>query len=123
MNKPFDLKERTQLFAGEVLKLCSQLPTGSEIGMIRRQLGRAAASVGANYRATQRAKFRKDFVHKLSTVEEEADECLYWLELLKGSKTVSREAIEALHDEASQILAITIASKKNCQEKRALNRI
>ena len=70
MTEPRDLMDRTFNFARGVLQFCSQLPQGNETGIIKRQLVRAATSVGANYRAARRAKSRRDFLFKLSTVEE-----------------------------------------------------
>ena len=87
--KPRDLLERTFNFARDILQTCSQLPVGAEVGTIKRQLLRSGTSVGANYRAARRAKSRRDFVAKLSIVEEEADECIYWLKLLQTTNLVT----------------------------------
>ena len=73
---------------------------------------RAATSVGANYRAAQRGRSRADFIAKLGIVEEEADECLYWLELL-GALGLADDAVRIdLHREADELLAIIVASNK-----------
>jgi len=106
-----DLRDRTFEFSVRVLRLCSSLSAGSEIGVIRRQLIRAASSVGANYRAARRAKSRKDFISKLSIVEEEADECIYWISLLE-EMGCSRQETAWLKGEANEILAMIVASKK-----------
>ncbi len=79
MRNPPDLLERTKTFAIDVLKLCATFPTSAEVGQIKRQLLRAA-TVGANYQAARRGRSRRDFVAKLSIVEEEADECVYELD-------------------------------------------
>ena len=115
--KPRDLLERTFNFARDVLQFCSGLPSGAEVGTIKRQLVRSATSVGANYRAARRAKSRRDFMAKLSIVEEEADECLYWLKLLESTKSATSETPMALKVEANEILSIVIASKKTARKQ------
>jgi four helix bundle protein len=115
--KPWDLRERTFNFARDVLHLCTQLQSGAEIGTIKRQLVRSATSVGANYRAARRARSRRDFVAKLSIVEEEADECLYWLKLLELTRSIPLEVTRPLKDEANEILSIVVTSKKTARRK------
>nr|HID12468.1 four helix bundle protein [Anaerolineae bacterium] len=65
-----------------VIRLAESLPRGQTAAVVGRQLLRSATSVGANYRAACRAKSTADFISKMGTVEEEADESLYWMELL-----------------------------------------
>jgi four helix bundle protein len=77
-----DLKARTKRFAIDIIRYSRQLPRGDEFDILRRQLIRSATSVAANYRASQRAKSKADFIYRLGTVEEEADESLLWLECL-----------------------------------------
>jgi len=107
---------RTYEFASSVLIISTSLPQGLEIGVIKRQLVRAATSVGANYRAACRAKSKKDFISKLSLVEEEADECTYWISLLEKMGQEGKE-MECLKNEAGEIVAMVVASKKNRHEK------
>jgi four helix bundle protein len=92
------------------------LSVGSETGTIKRQLVRAATSVGANYRAARRARSRKDFISKLSIVEEEADECVYWLSLL-GEMGCDGEELTWLKGDANEIVAIIVASKKTARSR------
>ena len=77
-----DLADRTKQFAVAVLRFCARLPANAGIRVVRDQLARSGSSVGANYRAARRSKSLADFIHKLSIVEEEADESAYWLEVL-----------------------------------------
>lgn len=79
---------------------------------------RSATSVGANYRAACRARSRADFVAKLALVEEEADESLYWLELLKELNVPAGEDIVRLMSEAGELVSIVVASKKTAREGR-----
>lgn len=74
---PDDLKSRTRQFALRVFRLAESLPETPTARVIKNQLIRCGSSVGANYRAAWRAKSKPDFVSKMSTVEEEADETIY----------------------------------------------
>jgi four helix bundle protein len=86
-----DLKPRTKKFALDVILYSRKLPRGDEFMVIKRQLIRSATSVAANYRATQRAKSKADFINKLGTVEEEADESLSgWNVLLNWQQKNTR---------------------------------
>jgi four helix bundle protein len=72
-----DLKARTKKFALDVIRYCRKLPRGEEFSVIKYQLIKAATSTAANYRASQRAKSKADFISKMGTVEEESDESLF----------------------------------------------
>lgn len=77
-----------------------------------RQLLRCATSVGANYRAAARGKSTPDFIAKLRIVEEEADESVYWLELLERSGHIAPDVAAPLKKEAGELTAIIVASIK-----------
>lgn len=81
----------------------------------KRQLMRCAPSVAANYRAACRGKSKKDFIYKLSIVEEECDETLFWLEFLKAIE-VDVPNYDDHHKEFNEILAITVASIKRARQ-------
>ena len=110
--KPVLLDKRTKRFALNILKFVPTLPRHYSADVIGRQLIRCATSVGANYRAACRAKSSADFIAKMKIVEEEADESLYWLELLQEGGIANSQAVEPLYDEARQILAMVVASIK-----------
>lgn len=105
-----DLKQRTKTFALRVINLVNTLPDGRTAEVIGRQLLRSATSVGANYRAACRAKSNADFISKMGTEEEEADECMYWMELLTEAKLVQAEKLQPLMSEANELVAITVSS-------------
>lgn len=105
-----ELKRRTKQFGLRVIRLVESLPQNRTAEVIGRQLLRSGTSVGANYRAACRAKSRADFISKMGTVEEEADESLYWMELLIEAGIVKPELLEPLMQEANELLAITVAS-------------
>ncbi len=105
-------RARTKSFALEVIRLTITLPRSREAEVIARQLVRCSTSVGANYRAACRAKSRLDMLAKLAIVEEEADEAMYWLELLAEVLPLTRARTLELHREANELVAMTVASMK-----------
>jgi four helix bundle protein len=117
--KSEEMKARTRAFALRVIRLAESLPNTPTAKVIRDQMLRCGPSVGANYRAARRAKSRPDFVSKMGTVEEEADETIYWMELLIDAEIVKRARIADLLDEADQILSIVISSIKTAKGIRA----
>ncbi len=113
-----DLKLRTKCFAIECWRLCKQIPKLREFDSWARQLIRSSSSVGANYRAAQRAKSIADFINKLKIVEEEADETIYWLELFQKVLEPNNKEIKPLIKEANELLAIVVASIKTARKNR-----
>ena len=111
-----DLKPRTKKFALDVILYSRKLPRGDEFTIIKRQLIRSATSVAANYRAAQRAKSKADFISKLGTVEEEADESLFWLECLVELATNPHVELDRLLKEANDLTAILVTSRKRARE-------
>jgi four helix bundle protein len=110
--KEDDLKQRTKRFALSMLDVVDQLPSSLKGATVARQLVRAGTSVGANYRAACRARSKAEFVAKLGTVIEEADESAFWIELALESGLLKGDSIvESLH-EANQLVAIMTASRK-----------
>jgi len=115
-----DLQRRTKVFALDTIRFCSKLSGGTEYEMIKRQLIRAASSVGANYRAACRARSRREFIAKIGVVVEESDEVHYWLERLEELSGNNDSEVKSLQREASEIVGIMIASIKTA--RRTLNR-
>ena len=107
-----EMKERTKRFALRILKLADALPRSRSGNAIANQVVRSGTSVAANYRAMCRAKSRPDFISKASTVEEEADESCFWLELTIDAGLLSRAKVQPLLQEADEITAILVASRK-----------
>jgi four helix bundle protein len=111
MNEP-QMKDRTKQFALRVLKMADELPTSRSGNAIANQIVRSSTSVAANYRALCRAKSRADFINKTSIVEEEADESGFWLELIVDAGLMSANRVKPLLDEASELIAMLVASRK-----------
>ena len=107
-----EMQRRTKDFALRTLNLIGALPNTRPGRIIANQLGRAGTSVAANYRAVCRAKSSADMVAKISTVEEEADECAFWLELVAEAGLMSIAKTGALLKEAGELTAIMVASRK-----------
>jgi len=111
-----ELCARTRAFALRIIKLMQALPRTSVGEVIDKQILRSATSVGANYRAACRTQTKPVFVAKMSIVIEEADETIYWLELIRDAGLIKPEKLSDLLDEAEQILKIMIASRKTAEQ-------
>jgi four helix bundle protein len=114
-----DLKKRTKAFALRILKLADALPKTTAGRALASQIVRSGTSVAANYRAACRAKSTADFIAKMGIVEEEADETLFWLELLEEFELVTTAKLTAIKQEADELIAITVASIKTARRNRA----
>jgi four helix bundle protein len=112
-----EFKQRTRTLGLRVIKLVESLPKTRTADVIGRQVLRSATSVGANYRAACRGRSTADIVAKLGIVEEEADETLYWLEMLADAGVVKHDQLAALMKETDEIIAMTVASIKTLRAK------
>ena len=111
-------KSRTKALAVRIIKMYGKLPISDENQIIGKQIIRSATSTAANYRAVCRARSDAERFAKLSIVVEEADETLFWLEILEESEIVSKERLAELKKEATEILAVMAKTRKNLKEKR-----
>ncbi|MGZ3380501.1 MAG: four helix bundle protein [Isosphaeraceae bacterium] len=98
-----------------MIRLVESLPRTSTGNVIGRQLLRCGTSVGANYRAACRARSSAEFCSKMGIVEEEADESIYWMELLVDANLVAPELMANLINEANELVAIVVASIKTAR--------
>jgi four helix bundle protein len=110
-----DLKLRTKTFAKEIIKLCRKLPNNREGNLIGNQIFRSGTSVAANYRAACRARSKAEFISKLSIVEEEADETLFWLELINEMGIMDNILLDSLMKENNEIISIIVSSIKTAK--------
>src|SRR5437773_6527867 len=97
------LKQRTKQFALRILKLIGALPRNAQGRAIAAQLVRSGTSVGANYRAACRGRSRAEFISRLGTVEEEADESAYWIELIIDGGLLPQKKVQQLWQEACEL--------------------
>jgi four helix bundle protein len=105
------LKARTKSFALRIIKLTRALPRCPEGRVIGNQLLRCGTSVAANYRAACRARSRPEFLAKLGVVVEEADETVFWLEMLFEAGLVRKERLREIVPEANELVAIFSAAQ------------
>lgn len=105
-----DLRVRTKQFALRILRLYRALPAREEARILGRQVLRSGTSIGANYRAACRARSRAEFIAKLGIVLEEADETVFWLELLLEGGIVKSEKLDDLLKEAQELTSIFVTS-------------
>lgn len=112
------LKKRTKQFALRIIKLVDTLPNSRSGDVIGKQVLRSGTSVAANYRASCRVRSQADFISKMGIVEEEADETLFWLELLVESELVKESKLKDLIKEADELVAIFTASGKTAKENK-----
>jgi four helix bundle protein len=110
-----ELKRRTQRFAVESIKFIEGLPPRHSLNVLSNQLLRSSSSVGANYRSACRGKSTADFINKIVIVEEEADESIYWLELMEEAGLVNSNDIFELKKEANELTAIFTAIGKTAK--------
>jgi four helix bundle protein len=120
---PEELKTRTQQFALRVIRLAESMPRGRTADVLGKQLLRSATSVGANYRAACRARSRADFISKIAVAEEEADESLYWLELISDSEIMKADRLAGLIKEADELTAILTAAGRPQEKQVSAQRV
>jgi four helix bundle protein len=108
-----ELQDRTKQFALRVLNLVDALPRTAGGRAISMQLVRAATSVGANYRSACRARSRAEFAAKLGIAVEEADEGLYWPEIVRDGNLVPESKLSSLLKEADELTAILASGRKS----------
>ncbi len=111
------LRHRTKKLALRVIKLHDALPRTGAAFVIGRQLLRSGTSVGANYRAVCRARSDAEFVAKMGVVLEEADESLYWLELLGEAGIMPSRRLSALLKEAEELVRIFATARQTARSR------
>lgn len=113
-----ELQNRTKRFALRIIKLIQSLPKTPEAKLIGYQLLKSGTSVASNYRAVCRARSKAEFFAKISIVVEEADESVFWIELLIDSGIMKEKLLTDLLSEANEILKIMSKSRKTTKSKQ-----
>ncbi|RAJ94402.1 four helix bundle protein [Larkinella arboricola] len=108
-----EFKRRTKQYVLRSIKVFQALPNTSEAQVIGKQFLRSASSAGANYRAACRARSKAEFYAKLSVTIEEADESLFWMEILSESEIIPYSRLESLMNEATEIVKVLSKARKN----------
>jgi four helix bundle protein len=115
-----ELKNRSKSFALAVIELCETLPKKHAAEVMAKQVIRSSTLTAANYRAACRGRSKPDFANKLGIVEEECDESLFWLEMIRDAKLMPEAKLVLLLKEANELTAIFTASHKTARNN--LNR-
>jgi four helix bundle protein len=116
---PEELKERTIRFAIRVLKFADALPNTASGRTVSNQAARSGCSVASNYRAALRGKSRADFVNKITTVLEEADETDFWIEVAKRRGLVAKSRVVELQTEAEELTKIFNATRTTAKNHKS----
>jgi four helix bundle protein len=112
-----ELKGRTKTFVLRVMKLVDALPNTIAGRATGGQLIRCGTSTAANYRAACKARSKAEFISKIGTVAEEADESAFWLDLIMDADLLQRSLVAPLHKEAEELTAIFTASRKTASKR------
>ena len=118
LEKAEGMKERTKQFAIRIVAVVQSLPRSREGDVLGKQLLRSGTSVAANYRAICRARSKAEFISKMGIVVEEADETVFWLELLADAGLVQPGRLTLLLQEANELLAICAASLRTAKQTK-----
>jgi len=117
LERAAELKQRTKRFAIRIVKLFQSLQRSPEAQILGKQVLRSGTSIAANYRAVCRARSRAEFISKMSVVLEEADETVFWIELLIETEIIRQERAQELLNEANQLVAIFGASLRTSKSE------
>lgn len=109
------MKKRTKEYAKYIIRFCRKLPVSREGRLISDQIFRSGTSVAANYRAACRERSRAELISKLAIVEEEADEALFWLEMIEVMEILDDTSLNLLMKECDEIIAIVVSSIKTAR--------
>lgn len=112
------LQDRTKKFAVRIIKAFARLPKEEATRIVGRQFLRSGTSLAANYRSACRSRSAADFISKISIVAEEADETLFWFELLIESALIKRAILAPLMSECNELLKISSASLTTAKRNR-----
>jgi four helix bundle protein len=119
MQEREELNNRTKAYTKRVMRLVDSLPQGRTAEALSKQLLHSATSVGAHYRSACRANSTDDFIAKMGIVEADANDCLYWMELLVESGLVAEKKLTSLIEEGNALIAITTASINTARQRTA----
>ena len=112
-----EMKMRTKKFSLMIIDLGEKMPNTNVIRSITNQIVRSGTSVGANYRAVCRARSDREFVAKMNIVLEEADETLFWLEIIKEKMWITKSELEMIWKDGNELTAIFVSSLKTVNNR------
>ena len=112
------MKDRTKKFAKQIILLCRKRPKNREGNLIGNQIFRSGTAVASNYRAACRGRSKAEFIAKMGIVEEEADETLFWLEVIEDIEIFMKDSISSLMKECNEILSIVVSSINTARRRK-----
>ena len=113
----YDLKIRTKRFSLMIIEIVDLLPSKVSTKVISYQLAKSGTSVGANYRASLRARSDKEFVSKMNIVLEESDESMFWLEIIQEKQWIDKSIADEALKEANELTSLFVAILKNTKSR------
>src|SRR5579862_657750 len=117
-SQPEDLRNRTKAFAVRIVKVYRWLPYRSDAQVLGKQSLRCGTAVAANYRAACRSRSKAEWIAKIGIVVEEADESVFWLEMLTDCEIVPGEKTGSILKEAHELSALSTASQRTARSHR-----
>ena len=112
-----ELKLRTNNFSLMIIDLVEKLPNSISVRVVANQIVKSGTSVGANYRAVCRSRSDREFVSKMNIVLEEADETLFWIEIIMAKQWISKQELEVIWKEGNELTAIFVSSLKTVNDR------
>ena len=112
-----ELKLRTKNFSLTIIDLVEKLPNSISVRVVANQIVKSGTSVGANYRAVCRARSDREFVSKMNIVLEEADETLFWIEIIMDKQWINKPELEVIWKEGNELTAIFVCSLKTVNDR------
>jgi four helix bundle protein len=116
LEKHKQLRDRTKNFALRIIRMSDAMPKTRASNVISNQILRSATGMAANYRAVGRARSKAEFIAKIGVVLEEADETVFWLEMLADAGIVQAAKLRDLLTEANELVAIFSASRRTARD-------
>jgi len=105
-------------FAIRMVGLCEILSSKKKQFIISKQLLKSGTSVGANICEAEHAQSKADFIHKMAIAQKEINEALYWLEVLKGSETITEDEFENIYPKGLEILKLLTTILKTAKTQK-----
>ena len=112
-----ELKLRTKNFSLMIIDLVEKLPNSISVRVVANQIVKSGTSVGANYRAVCRARSDREFISKMNIVLEEADETLFWIEIIMAKQLVLKPELEVIWKEGNELTAIFVSALKTINNR------
>ena len=111
------LLDKSEKFAGRVLKMYQYLKSEKKELIISKQVLRSGTSIGANITESRNAQSTADFIHKLNIALKEADETIYWIKNLHNGNYLNDKEYESIYNDADELVRLLVSSIKTLKQK------